>query len=100
MITEHALLPVIPGLEAEFESAFDEARAIVAAMPGFGSLTLARSQETPNRYLLLVEWATVEDHTIGFRQSPEYQRWRALLHRFYDPFPTVEHYTTVHRMPG
>ena len=100
MITEHALLPVIPGLEAEFESAFDEARAIISSMPGFGSLTLARSQETPSRYLLLVEWATVEDHTIGFRQSRDYQRWRALLHRFYDPFPTVEHYTTVHRMPG
>jgi hypothetical protein len=39
-----------------------------------------------------VHWARLEDHTIGFRQSAEYQRWRALLHHFYDPFPTVEHY--------
>lgn len=96
MITEHALLPVIPGLEAEFEQAFEQARAIIASMPGFGSLTLARSQETPSRYLLLVEWDSLEHHTVGFRGSPEYQRWRTLLHRFYDPFPTVEHYDTVY----
>lgn len=100
MITEHALLPVIPGQEPEFEAAFDEAQAIIASMPGFRSLTLSRSQETPSRYLLLVEWDSVEAHTIGFRGSPEYQRWRALLHRFYDPFPTVEHYDTVRRATG
>ncbi len=48
--------------------------------------------ETPNRYLLLVEWETLEAHTIGFRRSPRYQEWRALLHHFYAPFPTVEHF--------
>jgi len=45
--------------------------------------------------VLLVQWKRLEDHTIGFRQSPEYQRWKALLHHFYDPFPTVEHYEIV-----
>ncbi|MCW2605253.1 MAG: antibiotic biosynthesis monooxygenase [Pseudonocardiales bacterium] len=98
VITEHAMLPVIPGQEAEFEAAFDQARAIIASMPGFQSLTLARSQETPSHYLLLVEWDSLEDHTVGFRGSTQYQQWRALLHRFYDPFPTVEHYDTIHRM--
>jgi heme-degrading monooxygenase HmoA len=39
-----------------------------------------------------VRWETLEDHTEGFRGSAEYQRWRALLHHFYDPFPVVEHY--------
>ena len=95
MITEHALLPVIPGREAEFEVAFAEARGIICSMPGFLSLSLSRSIETPSSYLLLVEWERLEDHTIGFRQSPEYQAWRALLHHFCDPFPVVEHFSRV-----
>ena len=95
MILEHALLPVRPGQEAAFEAAFADARAIIAAMPGFGGLTLSRCLERPGTYLLLVQWERLEDHTDGFRGSPEYQRWRALLHHFYDPFPTVEHFTSV-----
>lgn len=95
MITEHALLPVVPGQEEEFEAAFGQARHIIAAMPGFLSLSLSRSLESPSTYLLLVEWETLEDHTEGFRGSPEYQQWRALLHRFYEPFPVVEHYNQV-----
>ena len=95
MITEHALLPVIPGQEQEFEAAFAQARSIIASMPGFNSLTLSRSVESPSTYLLLVEWQTLEDHTAGFRGSPGYQRWRELLHRFYEPFPVVEHYNLV-----
>jgi heme-degrading monooxygenase HmoA len=95
MILEHAVLPVRPGQEAEFEAAFGQARTIIAAMPGFRSLALRRSLESPNLYLLLVEWDTVEDHTEGFRGSPQYDEWRALLHRFYDPFPVVEHYVDV-----
>jgi heme-degrading monooxygenase HmoA len=52
--------------------------------------------EVPNRYLLLVHWRRLEDHTVGFRGSAEYQRWRDLLHHFYDPFPTVEHYAPLY----
>ena len=85
-----------PGLEAEFESAFAEARPIIASMPGFRSLPLLRGIESASTYLLLVEWETVEHHEVGFRQSPEYQQWRALLHHFYEPFPVVEHFHTVH----
>jgi heme-degrading monooxygenase HmoA len=95
VILEHALLPVKTGQEATFERAFAEAEGIIAGMPGFGGLTLSRCLERPGTYLLLVEWDRLEDHTVGFRGSPEYQRWRALLHDFYDPFPEVEHYTTV-----
>ena len=95
MVTEHALLPVRTGLEAEFERAFDEARVIISSMPGFKRLSLSRSVESPGTYLLLVDWDRIEDHTIGFRQSERYQEWRALLHRFYDPFPTVEHFEIV-----
>jgi heme-degrading monooxygenase HmoA len=49
----------------------------------------------PSRYLLLVSWERLEDHTEGFRKSPEYEEWRRLLHHFYDPFPTVEHFSLV-----
>lgn len=92
MILEVATLDVRPGLEAEFEQAFAEARTVIARSPGFVSLELQRSVEHPSRYLLLVRWERLEDHTVGFRQGPLYPRWKALLHHFYDPFPTVEHY--------
>jgi len=92
VITEHALLTVKPGLEAEFESAFAEARPIIASMPGFISLQIGRGIESVSTYLLLVEWQSVEHHEVGFRQSPEYQKWRALLHHFYEPFPVVQHF--------
>lgn len=95
MILEHALLPVVPGREADFEAAFAEAKAIISAMPGFVDLRLSRSIETPNEYLLLVHWQSVEAHEQGFRGSPEYERWRALLHHFYEPFPVVEHFAEV-----
>lgn len=96
VILEHALLPVIPGREADFEAAFAEAKTIIAAVPGFVDLQLSRSIETPNEYLLLVHWRSVEAHEQGFRGSAEYGRWRGLLHHFYEPFPVVEHFAEVH----
>ncbi|PTR31765.1 heme-degrading monooxygenase HmoA [Rhodococcus sp. OK519] len=95
MILEHAPVQVKPGQESEFEAAFGQAKQIIAAMPGFRRLSLSRCIERPDAYLLLVEWNTLEDHTEGFRGSPEYLEWRRLLHHFYDPFPTVEHYAAV-----
>jgi heme-degrading monooxygenase HmoA len=95
MILEAAVLQVIVGKEAEFEAAFRQASPIIASMQGCISHELQRCIEAPGKYLLLVRWETVEDHTIGFRQSPEYQDWRRLLHHFYDPFPTVEHFKAV-----
>ena len=95
MVLEHALLNVIPGKEAEFEGAFAQARKIISTSPGFVSLKIVRGVERPSTYLLLVEWQTLEDHTIGFRESAPYQDWRALLHHFYDPFPVVEHFAAL-----
>jgi heme-degrading monooxygenase HmoA len=95
MVLEQAVLPVKPGQEPEFETAFEQAKAIIATMPGFRSLTLSRCIERPHAYLLLVEWERLEDHTEGFRESAEYQQWRALLHHFYEPFPSVEHFELV-----
>jgi heme-degrading monooxygenase HmoA len=95
VILEHAILPVIPGRETEFEAAFADAKSIIAGMPGFIDLRLSRSIETPNEYLLLVTWESVAAHEVGFRGSPEYARWRELLHGFYEPFPVVEHFAEV-----
>ena len=96
MILEVAILDVKPSLEAEFEQSFSEAQTIIASMNGYVSHQLQRCIENPSRYILLVNWQTLEDHEQGFRMSAEYQQWKALLHHFYDPFPTVEHYQTVY----
>jgi heme-degrading monooxygenase HmoA len=98
VILEHAVLDVIPGEEQNFEEAFAEAKAIIASIPGFRSLRLDRCLEHQSRYLLLVEWERLEDHTEGFRGSPKYERWRGLLHHFYEPFQSVEHYKPVIRI--
>jgi heme-degrading monooxygenase HmoA len=91
-VLELAVLNVRPGQELAFEQAMRAARPLIAATPGFLKLELRRCIETANRYLLLVTWEKLEDHTIGFRQSERYAQWKQLLHHFYDPFPTVEHY--------
>lgn len=100
MILEHALLPVDVSRAEAFEAAFAEALPILRSMPGVGRVTLSRGVESPGTYLLLVGWDTVEQHTEGFRGSVGYERWRELLHHFYDPFPVVEHFTPVLDAPG
>jgi heme-degrading monooxygenase HmoA len=95
MILEVATLDVKPGQGQAFRTAFREASGIIAGMKGYVAHQLQECLERPDRYVLLVWWQTLEDHTVGFRGSAEYQRWRALLHHFYDPFPTVEHYRSV-----
>lgn len=95
MVLEVAVLNVRPGMSDAFEAAFREAQAIIAARPGYQRHELRRCLEADDRYLLLVWWDTLEHHTEGFRKSAEYARWRELLHHFYDPFPSVEHYVAV-----
>jgi heme-degrading monooxygenase HmoA len=94
MILESARLDVLPGQEDAFLTAFAEARPLIEHQHGFRSLELRRCLDDGHgsRFLLLVVWDRLEDHTEGFRRSPEYDRWRALLHHFYSPFPQVEHY--------
>jgi heme-degrading monooxygenase HmoA len=95
MILEVAILDVIPGQEVEFQDAFTEASSIISSMKGYMSHQLQRCLETQNRYILLVNWETLEAHTVGFRGSEGYQEWKKLLHHFYNPFPAVEHYELV-----
>ena len=95
MVLEVAILNVRPGHREAFEARFREAQQILAAAAGYGGHELRRCVEAADRYLLLVWWDSLESHTRGFRGSPGYERWRELLHSFYDPFPVVEHYTPI-----
>ena len=95
MVLEVAILDIKPGMRQDFELAFARAQDIISSMPGYIAHELQHCVENANRYLLLVNWATLEDHTVGFRGSEQYQEWRALLHHFYDPFPKVQHYEPV-----
>ena len=92
MILEVGILNVKSGQESAFEEALRKARPLIAATAGFHSLQVHPCIETVNRYLLLVTWRSIEDHTVGFRQSDRFPEWRRLLHHFYDPPPVIEHY--------
>ena len=96
MVLEVAILNVKPTQETDFERAFGKAKLIISTIPGYVSHQLQRCIERPNRYILLVNWETLEDHTVRFRKSKPYEEWRELLHHFYDPFPEVEHYEKVY----
>ena len=95
MILEVAILDIIPGQESDFQAAFAKAQTLIASIEGYIEHELKRCVEKPSRYILLVKWETIEDHTEGFRHSPQYQEWKQLLHCYYDPFPEVEHYQSV-----
>jgi heme-degrading monooxygenase HmoA len=93
MVLEVARLEVIPEETAEFEASFDTAQEIISSAKGYLGHQLQLCLEVPNRYILLVKWEKLEDHTIGFRESAAYLKWKKLLHHYYDPFPVVEHYS-------
>ncbi len=96
MILEVAVLDVRPKQSKDFETAFSQAQAIISSMPGYVSHELNRCIENRDRYILLVRWQTLQDHTKGFRGSTKYQQWKKLLHHYYNPFPNVEHYENVY----
>jgi len=95
MILEVAILDVIAGKGSDFRSDFEEAQNIIAGMPGYIDHELQRCIENSDRYILLIRWETLEHHTVGFRQSPQFLEWKKLLHHYYDPFPEVQHYEVV-----
>lgn len=96
MILESGILEVKAGQGAAFEAAFLDASPIIASARGYIEHELQRCIEVPDRYLLLVWWETLEDHTVGFRGSPAYQEWRKRLHHFYEPLPTIQHFTMAY----
>ena len=95
MILEVAILNVRSTETAAFERDFAKASVYISSIDGYLSHELLRCIESPSRYVLLARWKDLESHTQGFRKSPQYLEWKALLHHYYDPFPTVEHYTPL-----
>lgn len=100
MIIEHALITIQPGRQAEFEQAFPKAKAVISQSGGFIDLHLHRGIEAENtatadRYLLLIRWQTLEDHTVGFRQSALFGEWRAIIGPFFASPPVVDHFTQL-----
>jgi heme-degrading monooxygenase HmoA len=100
VILEVAPLRIRPGQAQAFEQSFREAQRIISAMPGYVSHELQRCLERPDEYVLLVRWQSVEAHEVDFRTSPQYQEWKALLHHYYDPIPTVLHFEAVEGATG
>lgn len=92
MILEVAILQIKEGQSSAFEINFEKAQHIISSMQGCISHQLKKCIEHESKYILLVNWETIEDHENGFRKSVEYQKWKQLLHHFYEPFPKVEHY--------
>lgn len=95
MILEVAILTIKSGQTEAFEAAMAQASPLIACQQGYLGHEVQLCLENDHQYILLVKWATLADHEEGFRGSAEYQQWKALLHNFYDPFPTVDHYQTV-----
>jgi heme-degrading monooxygenase HmoA len=95
MMLEVAMLTVRAGQERAFEEAMAKAAPVIAGSRGYLRHELRRCVETPGRYLLLVEWETLEAHTVGFRQSPAFAKWREIIGGFFAEAPAVEHYEEV-----
>ena len=91
MVLEVALIDVTPGSEQAFAAAYAQAKVLVGDTPGCRSMRMTRGVETPTRFVLLVEWDSVEDHQV-FRDSDRFPQWRALIGPHFAAPPQVEHY--------
>jgi heme-degrading monooxygenase HmoA len=95
MVLEVALIDVHPGREDEFAAAYAKARPILTATPGFQSVRMTRGIESPSRFVLLVEWDSVEAHLENFRATDRFAQWRGLIGPYFAQPPHVEHFTDI-----
>jgi heme-degrading monooxygenase HmoA len=95
MVLERALIRIAVGQEPEFEHSLIAAREVIAKAAGFCSFRALRGIESPQDYLLLIEWDSLEAHTEGFRGSQLFDQWRALIGPYFDGTPQVEHYAPL-----
>jgi heme-degrading monooxygenase HmoA len=96
MVLEIADIRITPGRQAEFEKAVQAGLGTVfPKAKGFRGHQVRHSIESPERYVLLLSWDTLEDHTVAFRGSPLFQEWRALVSEFFAQPPFVEHFNLV-----
>ena len=98
MILELADIRIQPGQNAAFEEAIQRGLAtVISQAKGFNGFKVNRGIESPERYILQIFWSTLEDHNVGFRESPAFAQWRAIVGPFFAGPPTVEHFELVVR---
>jgi heme-degrading monooxygenase HmoA len=95
VIVETAIISVEPGREEEFLAALEQAKQVLAQAPGWHDIRVHRGVERPSAFLLAITWATLEDHTEGFRGSDLFGRWRALIGPYFAEAPQVEHWAIL-----
>ncbi len=95
MVLEVALIDVVPGQEDEFAAACAKAHHVLAGSPRCLSIRMTRGVESPSRFVLLVEWESVEAHLQGFRETERFTEWRSHIGPFFAQPPLVEHFTDV-----
>jgi len=101
MILEVADLRITPGRNADFEVAIAQGlNTVIAGAGGFLGAKVEKGIESPERYLLMIRWATLEDHTVGFRESPAFAQWRAIVGPFFAQPPQVEHFALAVEVAG
>jgi len=98
MILELADIRIQSGRNAAFEEAIERGlTTVIKQAAGFNGYKVSRGIESPDRYILQILWDTLEDHTVGFRESPAFAQWRAIVGPFFAGPPTVEHFELVTR---
>ena len=96
MILEIADIRIPPGKQAEFDAAIQHGiKTVVSTAKGFRGFEVRKGIETPERYVLMIEWETLENHTVDFRQGPLFPQWRAIVGPYFAVPPVVEHFTLV-----
>jgi len=100
MVLEIAEFAIRAGAEDSFAAAYRDAVRFVTGSPGFRSARLVRGIESPQRFVLLVEWDSLADHLEGFRNSPAFERWRAVVGPFFAEQPRVEHFADPGHLTG
>ena len=95
MVLEVALIDVVPGQEDEFAAAYGKARETLATTEGCRSVRMTRGVESPSRFVLLVEWDSVEAHLDNFRATERYTTWRGLIGPYFDGPARVEHFVDL-----
>ncbi|MGK5684496.1 antibiotic biosynthesis monooxygenase family protein [Actinoplanes sp. URMC 104] len=95
MVLEVALIDITPGAEDAFAAAYQAARPILATTPGCRSVRMTRGVESPSRFVLLVEWDSVEAHTENFRNTDRFSQWRGRIGQYFANPPLVEHFLDV-----
>ena len=95
MVLEVALIDIVPGQEAEFAAAYKAAKDVLGTTPGLRSVRMTQGVESPSRFVLLVEWESVEAHIKNFRETERFTQWRAMIGPYFASPPTVEHFVDV-----